>query len=74
MQWLISKQVQRSLGSGSIKTGLHIQSSPAEAGVREDLFDTYFPKPFVELLLVSYCLGGGEELSPRGLSPPLGRL
>lgn len=33
MQGLISKQVRRSLGSDSIKTGLHIQSSAAEARV-----------------------------------------
>lgn len=33
MRWLISKQMQLSLGSESIKTGLHIQSSVAEARV-----------------------------------------
>lgn len=33
MQWLISKEMQLSLGSDGIKTGLHIQSSVAEARV-----------------------------------------
>lgn len=33
MRWLVSKQMQLSLGSESIKTGLHIQSSVAEARV-----------------------------------------
>ena len=33
MRWLVSKQMQLSLGSESIKTGLHIQSSVAQARV-----------------------------------------
>lgn len=32
-QWLISKQTQLSSGSDGIRTGLHIQSSVAEARV-----------------------------------------
>lgn len=42
----------------AFETGLHTESSGAEVSVLEDLFDTSFPgKAFVELWILSHCLG-----------------
>lgn len=56
MQWLFPKQTQLSLGSDGIKTGLHIQSSVAEARVLQDLFDTYFPGSLLWSCTVCFLL------------------
>lgn len=70
-QWLVSKQVQRSLGSGSIGTGLRVQSSAAERELWRIYVTLIFREAFCGVALVSYCLRGREQLSRRGLSPGL---